>query len=132
MDLGTNLLSCLTGILDLEAREPEFKVEAEAEVELEGRPVKGPPGQEYELTDGPVVLEPVLAALLEILLVSVQLLLRVNILKKLSLVPPPIIQKSLIIIHEELLSITMNLFYSFNNLLFVCLNKDGIGFNFLN
>ncbi len=93
LNLSSDFLCCLTSVLDLKTGEPEFEVEAEAEVELKCRPIEGPSGQENELTDGPVVLEPVLAASFEVLLVSIQLLLRINILKKLCLAPPPIIKK---------------------------------------
>jgi hypothetical protein len=44
LDLSSNLLSCLTSILDLKTGEPEFKVKAKAEVELEGGPVECPSG----------------------------------------------------------------------------------------
>ena len=86
--LSTDLFSCLTSILGLKTGEPELEIEAESIVKLVGVPVHGPTSEENELTEAPVVLLPVALVSVKILLVAVHLLLRVNVLKKLCLVPP--------------------------------------------
>ena len=84
-----DLLSCLESILDFDTRKPEFEVEAEAEVHFKGGPVKCPTREEDELSGAPVVLEPVALILVQVVVISVQLFLRVHILEELGLVPPP-------------------------------------------
>ena len=63
LDIGSNLFSCFTSILDFKAREPEFEVEAKAVVESEGGPVCCESREENELPNTPIILEPVLATL---------------------------------------------------------------------
>lgn len=94
VELCADLLSCLTSILDLDAREPEFEVEAESVVELEGVPVEGPSREEDELSEAPIVLEPVRSILVQVFVISVQFLLGVHELQKLGLRPPPITDES--------------------------------------
>ena len=86
--MSASLFSCFTSILGLDAGEPELEVEAESEVEFEGVPVQGPATDKDELTEAPVVLAPMVLVGVQVGLVAVHLLLRVNVLKKLSSVPP--------------------------------------------
>lgn len=87
-DLSSTLLSGLASILDLDAWEPELELMAEAEMQLKCVPIKGPSGEEEELTCAPVILDPLLTILVKVALVAVELLLRVNELEKLGLLPP--------------------------------------------
>ena len=75
-----HLLSCLASILGLNSGEPELEVEAESEVELEGAPVQSPATDEYQLTEAPVVLAPMVLVDVQVVLIAVHLLLRVNVL----------------------------------------------------
>lgn len=75
LDVCTDIFSGFTSILDLKTREPEFEVKAKAVMESESSPVSGKSCKEDELSYTPVVLEPVLASLLQVLLISVQLFL---------------------------------------------------------
>jgi len=75
LDIGTDLLSGFTSILYFKARKPEFEVKAKAIVEFECGPVCGESCKEDKFPNTPVVLKPVLASLLQVLLVSVQLFL---------------------------------------------------------
>ena len=64
LDIGADFLSCLTSILNFKTGEPEFEVKAEAVVEAEGGPVSSESCEEDELSNTPIVLEPVLSTLL--------------------------------------------------------------------
>ena len=92
LDVSSNILSCLTSVFDFEAGEPELEIKAKAIVEFEGGPVGCISSEEDKLSYTPVVFEPMLSSLAQVLLISVKLLLRVNVLKKLCLVPPAIIK----------------------------------------
>lgn len=63
LDIGTDLLSCLTSILNFKTGEPEFEVKAEAIVESESCPVSEKSGEENELSNTPIILKPVLSTL---------------------------------------------------------------------
>lgn len=73
--LRTSLLCGLASILDFNAWEPELEVEAEAEMPREGLPVDGPSAEEDVLACVPVVLNPLLALLVEVAFIAVELLL---------------------------------------------------------
>ena len=88
VELGANLLSCFASILDLETGEPELEVEAEAEVELESLIVEGPSGKEEDLPGVPIELDPLVAVLGQVVLISAHLFLRIHELEELRLVPP--------------------------------------------
>jgi len=75
LDVGSNLFSCLASVFDFEAGEPELEIKAEAVMELESGPVGCESGEEDKLSHAPVVLEPVLTTLAQVLLVSVKFLL---------------------------------------------------------
>jgi hypothetical protein len=64
LDIGTDFLSCLTSILNLKTGEPEFEVKAKAIVESESCPVSCESCEENELSYTPIILKPVLSALL--------------------------------------------------------------------
>jgi hypothetical protein len=88
--LSSDSLCCFTSILGLKAREPELEIETESEMELKGRPVEGPTREEEDLTGTPVVFTPVAGISVQIFQVAVHFLLRIDVLKKLSLAPPAI------------------------------------------
>ena len=64
LDIGTDFLSCFTSILNLKTGEPEFEVKAKAIVESESCPVSCESCEENELSNTPIILKPVLSALL--------------------------------------------------------------------
>jgi len=64
LDVGTDLFSCLTSILNFKTGKPEFEVKAKAIVEFESCPVCCISCEEDELSNTPIVLEPVLSTLL--------------------------------------------------------------------
>lgn len=74
-DVSTDFLGSFTSILDLNTGEPEFEVKAKAVMESESGPVRGESGKEDKLSYTPVVLKPMLASLLQVLLISAQLFL---------------------------------------------------------
>lgn len=92
LDVSTDFLSCLTSVFDFKTGEPELEIKSKAVVEFEGGPVRSKSGEEDKLSYAPVVLEPVLATSAQILFVSVELLLRINVLEKLGLIPPAVIK----------------------------------------
>jgi hypothetical protein len=51
-------------------------------------PVEGPSCKEDELSEAPIVLEPMLGILVQVFFISVQLFLRVNELQEFGLRPP--------------------------------------------
>lgn len=73
--LSSNSLSCLTSILDFNTGEPEFKVEAETEMQLEGLVIESPSSKEEELSGTPVILDPFALILIEVTFIPVELLL---------------------------------------------------------
>lgn len=92
LKIGANLLSSLTGILDLETGEPELEVESEPVVHLEGLEIESPSCKENELPYAPVVLKPLVSLFVKVALISVEFLLRIYVLQQLGLVPPSKLQ----------------------------------------
>ena len=64
LDIGSYFFSCLTSILNFKTGEPEFEVKAKAIVESESCPVSCESCEENELSNTPIILKPVLSALL--------------------------------------------------------------------
>lgn len=90
VEIGTNFLSGFASKFDLKAGKPELELVTKAEVALESVVINCPSSEEDELSGAPVVLNPSILFLVEIVTVSVELLLRINILEKFSLGPPSI------------------------------------------
>ena len=59
LDIGTDLLSCLTSILNFKTGKPEFEVKAKAIVEFESCPVCCISCEEDKLSNTPIILKPV-------------------------------------------------------------------------
>jgi hypothetical protein len=59
LDVGTDLFSCLTSILNFKTGKPEFEVKAKAIVEFESCPVSSISCEENELSNTPIILKPV-------------------------------------------------------------------------
>ena len=59
LDVGTDLFSCLTSILNFKTGKPEFEVEAKAIVEFKSCPVSSISCEKNELSNTPIILKPV-------------------------------------------------------------------------